>query len=261
MKIGGKIDEEFYKEGDKLKYMGSKSRIAKDIVPILQKYIDDNKIECYYEPFVGGANVIDKIKCEYKFASDIQEYLIALFQNLDKVKALPEFVTKEHYSEVRDCYNKRLDTFEKWYIGAIGFLASYNGRFFDGGYAGLVNTKTGTVRNYYDEAKRNFEMQIPYLQDIIFECGNYKDKRSTNNWLIYCDIPYKDTKQYGVSKNFNYDEFWQWVREQSKDNIVIISECQAPDDFKCIWEQEILRTVDNTKRVKSTEKLFIHKIN
>ena len=28
-----------------MKYMGSKSRIAKDIVPIIQKCIDDNNIE------------------------------------------------------------------------------------------------------------------------------------------------------------------------------------------------------------------------
>lgn len=47
-----------------MKYMGSKSRIAKDIVPILQRYIDENNIDTYVEPFVGGANVIDKIKCK-----------------------------------------------------------------------------------------------------------------------------------------------------------------------------------------------------
>lgn len=37
-----------------MKYMGSKTRIAKDIVPILQKCIDDNHIKNYLEPFVGG---------------------------------------------------------------------------------------------------------------------------------------------------------------------------------------------------------------
>ena len=41
--------------------MGSKSRIAKHIVPIIQRYIDENNIDTYVEPFVGGANVIDKI--------------------------------------------------------------------------------------------------------------------------------------------------------------------------------------------------------
>lgn len=44
-----------------IKYMGSKSRMAKEIVPIIQSYIDSNTINNYYEPFVGGANVIDKI--------------------------------------------------------------------------------------------------------------------------------------------------------------------------------------------------------
>ena len=47
-----------------MKYMGSKSRIAKDIVPIIQKCINDNNIDIYIEPFVGGANIIDKIKCK-----------------------------------------------------------------------------------------------------------------------------------------------------------------------------------------------------
>lgn len=46
--------------------MGSKSRIAKDIVPIIQKCIDDNNLETYIEPFVGGANVIDKIKNSFQ---------------------------------------------------------------------------------------------------------------------------------------------------------------------------------------------------
>ena len=34
--------------------MGSKSRIAKYIVPIIQKYINENDITMYIEPFVGG---------------------------------------------------------------------------------------------------------------------------------------------------------------------------------------------------------------
>ena len=45
----------------------------------------------------------------------------------------------------------------------------------------------------------------------------------------------------------------------SKNNIVIVSELQAPDDFVVIWEQEVTRTQDNRKREKSIEKMFIYK--
>lgn len=47
----------------------------------------------------------------------------------------------------------------------------------------------------------------------------------------------------------------------SKNNIVVISELQAPNDFICIWEQEVTRTQNNRDRFKSIEKLFIHKDN
>ena len=47
-----------------MKYVGSKNKLAKYIVPILQKIIDSNGIQKYIEPFCGGCNVIDKIKCK-----------------------------------------------------------------------------------------------------------------------------------------------------------------------------------------------------
>ena len=53
-------------------YQGSKNRLAKFLVPIIQKYIDDNNIKTYIEPMCGGANLIDKI------GADINEELISL---------------------------------------------------------------------------------------------------------------------------------------------------------------------------------------
>lgn len=73
-----KRNEEWYT----MKYMGSKSRIARHIVPIIQEYIDKKGNGVYVEPFVGGANVIDKIKCEYRVGADINKYLIALFRHI-----------------------------------------------------------------------------------------------------------------------------------------------------------------------------------
>ena len=71
------------------------------------------------------------------------------------------------------------------------------------------------------------------------------------------DPPYKGTKQYST-KFINYDEFYNFCRNLSKNNIVLISEYNMPPDFKCIWEKE--RTVKqdaNKKGIKATEKLFM----
>ena len=233
--------------------MGSKSKIAKHIVPILQQLIDENNITTYIEPFCGGCNVIDKIRCDKKIASDKQHYLIELFKNKSRLNELPEFVTKEHYSDVRNSYNTKNGKYEDWYIGAIGFLASYNGRFFDGGYAGLVNTKVGTIRNYFDEAKRNLLKQN--LDGVQFIEADYSDT-NYQGALVYCDPPYKNTKQYGISKDFNHATFWDWVRVQSKSSIVIVSEEQAPLGFQSIWELPVNRTIDNKKSVYKIEKLW-----
>ena len=235
--------------------MGSKSRVAKHIVPVLQGIIDREEIRTYIEPFCGGCNIIDKIRCSSKIANDKQLYLIELLKNVERVKELPDEVTKEHYSEVRDCYNKRSQTYENWYIGAIGFLASYNGRFFDGGYGAYVTRKsTGKTYNAYKEAKDNLLNQD--LSGIKFVSGDYKDLIIPKGSLVYCDPPYEGTKQYGINKDFNHEEFWNWIRGLSRHAIVIISEEKAPDDFECIWEQEVQRSMNKDNKYNKVERLF-----
>ena len=238
-----------------MRYMGSKSRVAKHIVPVLQGIIDKEDIRTYIEPFCGGCNIIDKIRCSSKIANDKQLYLIELLKNGERVKELPDEVTKEHYSEVRDCYNKRSQIYENWYIGAIGFLASYNGRFFDGGYGAFVTRKsTGKTYNAYKEAKDNLLNQD--LSGIKFVSGDYEDLIIPEGSLVYCDPPYEGTKQYGINKDFNHEEFWNWVRGLSRYAIVIVSEENAPEDFECIWEQEVQRSMNKDNKYNKVERLF-----
>lgn len=242
--------------------MGSKSRIAKYIVPIIQKYIDENNITTYIEPFVGGANVIDKIECKEKIGTDKNKYLIALLKRVQEDKPLLKEVPKELYDKARSAFNND-DTsmFQDWEVGNIGFLASYNGRWFDGGYAktGYEKTKNGLrLRNYYQESKNNILEQASNIKDVKFDYSDYRDYVYLSNCLIYVDPPYQGTKQYANATKFDYDEFWNTMREWSKDNIVLISEQNAPDDFECIWEQEVSRSIKAADKSKSTEKLFRH---
>ena len=246
-----------------IKYIGCKSRIAKYIVPIIQKYIDENKSAFYLEPFVGGANVIDKIKCPNKFGSDKNKYLIALLKHVQSGGQLYDSVSKDLYDKARTAFNNG-DTseFEDWEVGNIGFIASFNGRWFDGGYAksGYEKTKNGLrFRDYYREAKDNLMNQAPNLKGIEFRDCDYKRIIDPRGCVLYCDPPYANTKQYKNAANFDYDEFWQTMRDWSKNNIVIISEQNAPDDFEVIWEQPVSRSIKATDKSISVEKLFKYK--
>lgn len=242
-----------------MKYMGSKSRIAKDIVPIIQGYIDRNHITTYIEPFVGGANVIDKIHCKRRIGTDKNKYLIALLQRVADGNELLESVSRELYSDVRATYDT--GKYEDWLVGNIGFLASYNGRWFDGGYApaGYEQTKNGPrYRDYYQESKRNILSQQKDIASVDFGVKDYTEYNPLG-CLIYCDPPYSGTKQYKNAMNFDYELFWDTVRKWSRNNIVIVSELTAPNDFTCFWKKNVSRTMKSTDNtMRALEKMFIY---
>ena len=237
-----------------MKYMGSKNRIAKHILPIILK--DRKENQYYVEPFVGGANMIDKVDGN-RIGADNNEYLIAMWQGLQENKSRPYSIEKELYSKARDFFNKSdYSSFDKFMIGWIGWMGSYNGRFFDGGYSGHLVGK----RDYITEQIKNTEAQISKIKDVQFVHSSYDKLEIPNNSIIYCDIPYKDTKQYSSSKNFNYDNFWNWVRKKSQEgHQVFVSEYNAPDDFECVWEMEVTNSMNTTKTYKPVEKLFIYR--
>lgn len=239
-----------------MKYVGSKNRISKQIAPIIQSYIDGMGDKCngYWEPFVGGANMIDKIKCTYKYGTDCHKYLIALLRHVQQtVDDLPNTITEDEYKAV----NTNPDNYPDWYVGLVGFCASYNGKWF-GGYANGVNTKIGAIRNYTDEAIRNLKKQAPNLKGIEFYCSNYLDQ-SADGMVIYCDPPYRDTTKYATG-NFDYDRFYAWCREMAMTNIVLVSEYWMPENgFECIWSGELKCTLDKSSRSNKVEKLYLCK--
>ena len=49
-----------------MKYMGSKNRIAKHILPIMLAEAKRLGYTTWVEPFVGGANMIDKVPNSFK---------------------------------------------------------------------------------------------------------------------------------------------------------------------------------------------------
>ena len=199
-------------------YLGSKNRIAKDLVPIIQSYINKDT-KGYLEPFVGGANVIDKIKHPNKIGCDIHKELIALLNKAkDDVENIPDIITEQEYITVK---NNKL-SYEDWYVGLVGFCATFGAKYFEGycrskkeKYKGEKTTK----------AIKNLKKQSSNLKGIKLIHTSFLDlpKDKIKNYVIYCDIPYKRATKY-VTKNFPYEEFYQWAIEMSEHNTVLISE-------------------------------------
>ena len=73
-----------------------------------------------------------------------------------------------------------------------------------------------------------------------------------NQW--YCEPFVGGTTKY--KDNFDSDAFWQWCRDKAKEgHTVYVSEYNAPEDFKCIWEKQINSNLGGTSKT-ATEKLF-----
>lgn len=239
-----------------MKYLGSKRRIAKDILLIILDGMRDG--DYFVDAFCGGCNLLDKVPNKFnRIANDKNEYLIAMWKCLHQGKKFTEIINRDLYVKAREAYRKEdFSLFTKGEIGWIGFMGSYNGRWFDGGYSGHdVNG-----RDYISEQARNTLSQIPLLLDVNFRCGSYEEIElpPASKTTIYCDIPYKGVKQYTTSKNFDYERFYDWCREKHTEGYrVFVSEYQMPDDFKCVWQKQVTNSMNQTITKKPIEKLFM----
>lgn len=213
--------------------MGSKARLAKDILPIM---LAERGTRQWVEPFVGGCNLIDKVTGK-RVGADSNLYLISMFSDLLKGVTYPK-ITKDIYNAVRDCYKTGSTDYSLGFIGWVGFNCSYSGKFF-GGFAGTVNTRQG-VRDYQNEAFRNVEEQLVNLEGVQFIHCSYKDLAITEPSIIYCDPPYKDTTKYATS-DFDYIDFYKWCTDKvDEGHIVFVSEYNIEHPrFLKVWEKEV----------------------
>lgn len=239
-----------------MKYMGSKAKYAKYLLPyILAERQPD---QWYIEPFVGGANMIDKV-AGFRIGSDINKYLISMWVALKDGWMPPIDITRDYYNECRNSYNKNDGVIADHIIGYVGFNGSYGGRFYDGGFAGITTDKYGNVRNYPLEAFENVIKQLPKINDIHFSCGEYDNIEIPPKSIIYCDKPYENTKEYKFK--FDHDKFWKWCREQKTNgHTIFVSEYTAPSDFKCVVSLNAKSSLSANGQIggnkNSVEKLF-----
>ena len=246
-----------------MKYLGGKHQNGKYIAEVLNLLAPPDEVDGYFEPFCGSLGVFKHMTNYNKsVASDIHLDLIQLWTEVqDNTFIPPNYkITDKVWEKTKKLKSPNaLKAF-------VGFGCSFGGVFF-----------IGNAQKYDKQGKRDFRQECinsinkikPFIQkkNVVFENKSY-DQFNPNNMLIYCDPPYKGTTKYKGLEDFNHNKFWQTMRKWSKNNIVVISEESAPDDFICIWEKNKRRTLLKTsptkdnksnKRFYAKEKLFTYK--
>lgn len=233
-----------------MQYLGGKSRLSKPISEIINKY---SRERVFVSLFCGSCAIEAKVESKSKKLNDSHEYLIAMFRAIRDGWRIPEAVSKEEYERVKNNKDEN-----KALTGFVGFACSFGGKWF-GGYAHLKNY---TEKNYASYSRNSLLRKMKSLQNSIFTCLDYREVDIPSNSVVYCDPPYEGTTKYSNSKDFDHKLFWDYMRKISENNLVFVSEYNAPDDFICIWEKPQTTKMDARKKENvfiSMDRLFVHK--
>ena len=229
-----------------MRYVGTKRKLAKGILPFIEKALETLPNAKYIEPFVGGCNMIDQVKHHTRIGCDANKYLIELYKmartNPEKLLEV-ECLSRPGYKYLRS--NK--EPYYEWYVGLMGFMPTFNNQWFHSFSEDLHPGKfSASIRSLIKQDLSGIKLINCDYQSIPVGKGN----------VIYCDPPYIIEDFYKMP--FNHVEFYDWVRDASRDNIVLISEYEMPNDFTCIWQKVVKPGINSIARNK-VEKLFIHK--
>lgn len=228
-------------------YVGSKSKIAKYILPIILK--DRKPGQWYVEPFAGGMNTICLVEGN-RIASDANKYLMEMWRALKYGMTMPEEISEEMYWKQYIEYD--VGTEECMHItGWVGFLGSFSGIMF-GGYC-----RPDKKRDRIAEMIRNIKRQIPLIKGVELDCKPYNELLIPENSIIYCDPPYKNKKKYRTAEEFNHERFYNWcLNMHKKGHTIFVSENEMPEPFKEVWSMPVKRTLSTKSVVSSIERLY-----
>lgn len=235
-------------------YQGSKSQIAKYLKPIIESYLKDGM--SYAEPFVGGANMIDKIDCKNgKTGFDINQSLIALHVENQKDGDIPFFLpSKEDYLFLKSQRNN-INNINNWFYGYVGIINSFSGIFW-GGYGELKKVNRFlSLERHKNLIKQGNNLNYKTINFVHEDYLNLKFK----NTLIYLDPPYQKTSQYSKwlidPKEFQL-KCEEWYNEG---NVLILSEYVKPNNnWKEIWKKQKQVSLFASDKKFKTERLFLY---
>ena len=224
-----------------LPYTGGKWKLAKEIYTTICRIEQERgqNYERFFEPFCGMMSIglLASQDGRRVLASDANPDIIRFWQSLKEGWRPPSNLrmSKQRYEEFKSM-EEGSDPLRSF----VGIVYAFNNSPF---HSYAKARKSGTLQTYLDR----MENITPLLHSItvLDPARSYTEiDPAPCNQLIYCDPPYaysQSTVSNPYLSSFDHDVFWDTMRKWSVDNLVFVSERDAPDDFEVVWEKIVKR--------------------
>lgn len=249
--LSGRFEEVYYNDINPL------------LVPLIQDAIDGKYSYDVFKPkFITREEFFEKkdtcgyVKYLWSFSNEGKTYMFG--------KHIEDIKRKAHDYVVFDVFDAELEE----YIG--------NGRLTKTDITGRRLELYNLVREHKATLKEKVRLEpLERLQQLerlehdrgnlfgnnvklTLNTGNYTDYEYQEGDVVYCDIPYENTRGYNKEDYFDHKAFYCWAL--TRDYPIYISSYELPEGFFCFFEKE-KRCLANGSMSTSykVEKLFTNK--
>ena len=269
-------------------YMGSKSKIAKWIVDMLPA------AHTWVEPFAGGCAVTHAaiLSGKYKkfIINDITDSAKVFVDAINgKFKNENRWISRSDFLELKDedayvrlcfsfgndqktyCYSREIEPYKRAFHYAVMFndfkpfenlgIKLNISKTFNSDYERRIHIRRHLIAirkdkhaGYLQSLERLERLQsLERLQPLQLD---YRDVPiPKNDYIVYCDPPYVNTKSY--LNSFNHDEFYKWALSIKN---LFISEYEMPEPFNRIEMRRKTCTFSALKNdTKKEEGIWVNK--
>ena len=252
-----------------VKWAGGKGSLLNQLEKFYPLELQNGKIDCYIEPFVGGGAVLIDILQSYKvkevYAFDINLELInsynviknhvdELIANLKLLEreylCMEKENRKEYFYKIRKNYNvHKLAKDEMSVQKAVEFIF-LNRTCFNGLYRvnkkGDFNVPMGNYKNPTICDEENLRGLSKLIKNVNFQYGDYRtsEKYIKKNTFVYFDPPYRPLNVTSGFTSYTKEDFddedqkelASYYRELNKNNVKVMLSNSNPkntnkDDF------------------------------
>lgn len=272
-------------------YQGGKKRVGAAIADVIrtlerERFGADAKPRPYYEPFCGMLGVATHMAQPDRalYASDAHPYVAALWTAWRDGWRPPAdvVVSPDEYRRLREVQARAAEP-TPW-LAFVGFAYSHSGVWFRGyGEADAERRRdksTAAMERTWRRLEQNAGGERAVRRQLRLRCADYRTALDgVRNSIIYMDPPYAGTAGYymptcavdGRARKcqtrvlpFDHAAFWGYVRRLSapaRNNLVLVSEYEAPADFRSVWRKQLVCPIHNEHNHESSqrvEQLFVY---